>query len=289
MSGKKSQSGRLPLRAGLMAGETRAQVSLGVMQLSIPEETHMKRHLTTRGALISAITLGFGAAHAAEVIIEPDNYSGDVSNVAPGATLSTFRNGPLAGYQFTPVYSVIGGNWAPTGTRVFGHRTTSQGEPSQHWESQNAAYSCEQANACGDKFYVFRVDFDTPTTAVSVLSTLHGIHAIDPVELSAFNANGDRILRCRAEGVGSLPYPAPRYVSLSNENDWGARCGAVLAIKNCVVSGPWASPANCDYVVSLNVRRVQSDIAYVMFAGVMFTNTFAPVDQLRYNYIPLPH
>jgi hypothetical protein len=255
----------------------------------------MNRHPTACRILAFAIALNLSAAQAAEVIIEPDNYTGDVSNVAPGATLSTFRNNGTTGYQFTPAFSVLGGTWAPTGTRVFGHRTTSAGEPSQHWESQNAAYFCEQNNVCGDKFYVFRVDFDMPTTKVSVLSTLHGVQAIDPVELSAFNANGDRLLRCRAKGVAfevahqGVPYPAPHYVSLSDENELGAACGAVLEIKNCVLTGGWGAPGNCDYVVSLNVRRRQSDIAYVMFAGVMFTNTFSPVDQLRYEYIPLPH
>jgi hypothetical protein len=248
----------------------------------------MNRHPTTCHVLALAIATSLGTAQAADVIIEPDNYAGNVSNVAPGATLSTFRNQGSTGYQFTPAYSVFGGTWAPTGTRVFGHSTTSAGEPAQHWESQNAAYNCEQFSFCGDKFYVFRVDFDMPTTRVSVLSTLHGINAIDPVELTAFNANGQRLLRCRATGVGLIPYPVPRYVSLANENEWGAACGSVLQIKNCVLTGPWGSPANCDYVVSLNVRRWQSDIAYVMFAGVMFSNTFSPVDQLRYNYIPLP-
>lgn len=247
----------------------------------------MNRQLRARGLVALAIAMNIGAAHAATVIVEPDNYTGDISNVAPGATLSTFRWNGANGFQYAAAYSVLGGSWSPTGTRVFGHRTTSSSEPAHHWDNLNEAYSCDQGNPCPLKFYAFRVDLDTPTTKVSVLSTLRGEQAPDPVELSAFNANGVRLLRCRAVGVSnntlqSGVLPLPRYFSSSNPDPWGAACGVVVEKKNCV----GALPGNCDYVVSLSVTRRQSDIAYVMFAGPLFQNTWAPVDKLTYTWIP---
>jgi hypothetical protein len=253
----------------------------------------MKRHVTPQRMLALAIALSLGTAQAATVIIEPDDYSGDVSNVAPGATLSTFRWNGMNSYVFHPALSIPGGTWSPTGKRVFGHRTTSVSETAHHWDNLNEAYSCEQGGPCLSKFYAFRVDFDTPTTHVSVLSTMRGEMAPDPVELSAFNANGDRILRCRATGIGptvlasGVYSPLPRYFDSSAPQPWGTTCGAVIEKKNCA-AWPNAEPGNCDYVISLRVIRRQSDIAYVMFAGPLWQNTWAPVDKLTYTYIPAP-
>src|SRR5687767_15262374 len=108
--------------------------------------------LTTCRALIAATALGLGTAHAAEVVIEPDHYVGNVSNVAPGATLSTFRRGPSGTYQFTSALSVAGGSWAPTGNRVFGHSLIGPYDRAELWDNLNGAYACEQSGFCFDEF-----------------------------------------------------------------------------------------------------------------------------------------
>jgi len=251
----------------------------------------MYRQLTTCRALISAMTLGLGTAHAAEVVIEPDNYLGNVSNVAPGATLSAFRRSAAGSYQFTPALSIPGGSWSPTGNRVFGHSLIGTSDRAELWDNLNGAYECEQSGFCFDDFRAFRVDFDVPTTNVGVLTTFHGWESPDPMELAAFNSDGERLLRCWVMGVhnGVLQsgvLPAPRYLDASGEAT-GPVCGTVIVKKNCGTFGPGAH--NCDYVVSLKVIRRQSDIAYVMVAGPLFSNTFAAVDKLTYNYIPLGH
>lgn len=239
------------------------------------------RRLAPHPALMLGIAFAAGPAHAATVIIEPDNYTGNISNVAPGATLSTFRYDNAGGHTTHPVYSILGGSWTPTGTRVFGHRTFWPSETSHHWDALSYAYQCEHDNDCFIKFYVFRVDFDAPTTTVKVLTTIRGEMAMDGVELQAFNSNGERLLRCRVHGVdqgilNSGVYPNPQYYS--NANGYGGNCGTIVQIKNC--SG--SQPGNCDYVVEARVQRRQKDIAYVWFGGNWFENSWANVDKLTY-------
>lgn len=241
----------------------------------------MIRHTRIPGL---AFLLVAAAAQAADVVIEPDNFAGDVSGVAPGATLSTFRADGASGFTFHPVYSIAsGGNWTPTGTRVFGHRKSQPSETIHHWDYLSGAYHCEHNNICGSNFYVFRVDFDTSTTRASVLTTVRGEMAMDPIELAAFDANGDRILRCSTQGVdqtvlSSGVLPPPRYITAAGT---GPVCGKVVEIKNCPPL-PSSTPGNCDYVVQLSVIRRVGDIQYVMFGGPLWQNTWAPVDKLSY-------
>ena len=169
----------------------------------------MQIHRGTRIAgIVFGLALAIGTVRATTITIEPDNYVGVIGNVAPGAQLSTFRSNGLGGFVFHPVLSVNVGTWAPTGIRVFGHRTTSPSEPTWHWTDLASAYSCESAGFCAEKFYVFRVDFDTPTTRASVLTTVRGETAQDGMELHAYNAAGLRIQRCR-QGPGIRPRRIP--------------------------------------------------------------------------------
>jgi hypothetical protein len=239
--------------------------------------------VTRIAGLALGAALAMGTASAVTITIEPDNYVGVIGNVAPGAHLSTFRSNGLGGFVFHPVYSVGGGTWAPTGVRVFGHRTMSASEPTNHWENLAGAYSCESGGFCLDKFYVFRVDFDTPTTRASVLTTVRGEIAQDGMELHAYNAAGVRIQRCRMGGwnpasSASGVVAPPRYVVPAPAI--GDVCGGTVLKKNCGAYGP--GPGDCDYVIQLNVRRAASDISYIQFGGGNATGSFSPVDYLQY-------
>jgi hypothetical protein len=246
-----------------------------------------KKAAAITSALAATLTLMAGAANAVTVTVEPDNYSGVIPDVAPGATLSTFRYDGAGGYTLSPVLSVYVGNWAPTGTRVFGHRTASSSETAYHWEYMNGAYDCEQNGTCFENFYVFRVDFDTPTTNVTVRTTMRGEMAPDGADLWAFNANGERIKQCRVRGVDqsviqSGVLPNPKLVDAQG-NVTDVACGVVIEEKNCAV-GPNADPGECDFVVTATVQRRESDIAYVWFGGRLWQNSYAPVDLLSYQY-----
>jgi hypothetical protein len=227
--------------------------------------------------------LAMGTANAVTITIEPDNYVGLIGNVAPGAHMSTFRSNGAGGFVFHPVYSVSGGIWAGSGVRVFGHRTMSASEPTTHWDNLAGAYSCESGGFCLDNFYVFRVDFDTPTTRASVLTTVRGDVAQDGMELNAYNTAGVRIQRCVMSGW----YPEwsntgvvlpPRYAVPGPVV--GDICGGTVLKKNCGLLGP--GPGDCDYVIQLNVRRAASDISYIQFGGGNPTGSFSPVDKLQY-------
>jgi hypothetical protein len=248
------------------------------------QETFMQiKTVTKMAGLALGATLCVGMANAVTITIEPDNYVGVIGNVAPGAQLSTFRSDGLGGFVFHPVLSVSGGTWAPTGVRVFGHRTTSPSEPPNHWDNLATAYSCESGGACGDKFYVFRVDFDRPTSRASVLTTVRGDMAQDGMELHAYNAAGLRIQRCRMgpwnnATIATGVVASPRYVVPAPAI--GDVCGGTVSVKNCGIAGPL--PGGCDYVIRLNVRRVASDISYIQFGGANPTGSFSPVDKLQY-------
>jgi hypothetical protein len=234
-------------------------------------------------SLALTAALATGTANAVTITIEPDNYVGLIGNVAPGAHLSTFRSNGLGGFLFHPVYSVSGGNWAGSGVRVFGHATMSASETTTHWENLAGSYSCSSGGSCMDKFYVFRVDFDTPTTRASVLTTVRGEMAQDGMELHAYNAAGIRIQRCRVapwnpstSNTGVVA--PPRYVVPAPAI--GDVCGGTVLKKNCGAHGP--GPGDCDYVIQLNVRRAASDIASIRFGGANGNGTISPVDKLTY-------
>ena len=227
-------------------------------------------------------------ASAASVTIEPDKFllGGDLSNVGPGATLSTYRTDGMGGYYYEPVYAIAGGPWSPTGSRVFGHLTHKPSETAHHWDDLTFAYLCMTFGGvdCLVPAYLLRVDFASPTTTVEILTTMRGEQAMDPIELVAFNSSNQRILRCRVHPVvpsvlqtGVLPEPT--YYDPANPGG-GKRCGVVISKKNC--SG--SQPGNCDYVVSARVVRRQQDIAYVWFGGLLSDNTWAPADSLTYSY-----
>ncbi len=231
------------------------------------------------------VTLGLGlvatAADAATITIEPDNYVGLIGDVAPGATLSTFRTSGNSNVQ-TDVYSVAAGSWAPTGTRVFGHQAKPPGEPPHHWDNLSKAYWCPfDPNLCSTPFYVFRVDFREPTREVSILTTVRGEQALDGMELQAFNDVGDRILRCHVFGVDNTVLqtgvlPGPRYVVNGTPN--GSACGKVIEKKNCI-----GHRGNCDYVVKAILRAQHDEIHYAMAGGLLLGNSWANVDQLQYE------
>src|SRR5262245_50978284 len=75
-----------------------------------------------------------GAAQAITVTIDPDDYTGNMTNVAPGARLYTVHaNAAHNDFAFSGVYPVSGGNWAATGTKVFGNFLSLTG-PFTQWE-----------------------------------------------------------------------------------------------------------------------------------------------------------
>jgi hypothetical protein len=229
--------------------------------------------------------LGLGivatAAEAAPITIEPDNYVGLIGDVAPGATLTTFRRSGDLNFQM-PVYSVAAGSWAPTGTRVFGHQTKLPGETTAHWDNLSEAYWCPfDPWTCSMPFYVFRVDFDEPAREVSILTTVRGEQAPDGIELQAFSEVGDRILRCHVFGVDETVLqtgvlPGPRYVVNGVPN--GSSCGKVIQKKNCV-----GHRGNCDYVVKAILRAQHQQIHYAMAGGLLLHNSWANIDQLQYE------
>ena len=64
----------------------------------------------TVGATVTILTV---AVSAATVTVEPDDYTGDMTGIAPGARLLTVRdNGLGTGYVHQKVYSVAGGSWS---------------------------------------------------------------------------------------------------------------------------------------------------------------------------------
>jgi hypothetical protein len=251
-------------------------------------ETVMKKQ--TRWIAVGATFVLLSAVvQAATIFYEPDAYLGEMSGAAAGARLVTLRGNDLGtDFAFQKVYSVEGGSWSPTGTRVFGHSVLSPGEQAYHWDNlagPSGAWSCYQFGTCGD-FKVFGVYFRAPAQTVKVLTTLRGEQALDPVELWAFDTNGQRVLQCRLDGItnevlqtGVLPPPA--YYNVPAPTD-GLACGKVLGKKNCMPY-PNAPPGDCDYVVEMRVQRRPGDIGFVWFGGTFWQNTHANVDRLTYT------
>ena len=191
---------------------------------------------TQRFALGATVALLTVALHAATITIEPDDYVGDISGVAPGARLVTIRdNGLGTGYVFQRAYSVEGGSWNPTGARVFGHSVLGPAELAYHWDNlagPGGAWNCYKFGDCIE-FKVFGVYFRSPARSVKVLTTIRGQEALDPVELWAFNTSGERVLQCKLNGVASSDVlqsgvlPPPRYYNLpvpTKANICGAVC-----------------------------------------------------------------
>jgi hypothetical protein len=236
--------------------------------------------------LVQSLFAGVGfaivatAADADIITIEPDNYVGLMGDVAPGAALSTFRSNGV-GSIMTDVHSVVGGSWAPTGNRVFGHQAKAPGETAHHWDHLTEASECSfMPGSCDEPFYVFRVDFDAPTREVSILTTLRGEQAPDGMELQAFDEVGDRILHCHVFGVSNTVLetgvlPAPRYVVHGSPS--GSICGKVVAKKNCT-----GHRGHCDYVVRAILRTEQNEIHTALAGGLLLQNSWANVDKLQY-------
>jgi hypothetical protein len=233
------------------------------------------------GALLAGSSL---VAQAATAIIEPDDYVGIVSDVHPGATLVNLYYDSAGGWSANYAYSVKGGSWSPTGSRVFGHRPLYPGNVIYHWDNLNGAHNCFFNNLCGNMFFVFAASFTTPTTTVEVLTTMRGEMAMDPVELDIYDLNGKRT-RCRLQGVDStvlatavLP-PPTIYDPLQ---PWiNTPCGEVIEKKNCMPY-PGAPPGECDYVVRMRIERRVANITLMMFGGQLLGNTHANVDRLSF-------
>jgi hypothetical protein len=237
-------------------------------------------------ALAIAWLFAGGAARTVTVTIEPDDYTGNISEIAHDVRLFTYRGVTGSRPRYQAVYSVEGGKWAPTGRRVFGHSVTYPGEVSYHWDNLSGlsgAWQCYHFNECGD-FKVFGAHFDTPAQEVRVLTTMRGEQAPDPVELWAFDTHGQRILQCKLDGVSSEVLatgvlPPPR---LSPTLFKWMTCGGVVEVKNCATY-PNAPPGDCDYVVEMRVQRHAADIGFVWFGGRLWQNTHANVDRLTYT------
>ena len=239
----------------------------------------MKRHMF--GFVVAGtVALAVAGVGAIGYVVEPDDYTGDMSAVAPGARLNTLRrNTTHDGFTLSKVYSVVGGSWAPTGTRVFGHTVPlNSGQPAHHWDNLNGAWDCYTSQSC-DTFEVFQAYFTEPVSEVKIQTTMRGEMAPDPVELWAFDTSGQRVLQCRLNGVDASTIqsgvlPPPHYVG-----PLSLPCGKVLEKKNCQSS----SLGNCDYVVEMRVGRSAADIKFVWFGGRLDGSSFANVDALTYT------
>jgi hypothetical protein len=240
------------------------------------------KNTTTWLAVGGAVALLTVAVQAATITIEPDDYAGDLSGVAPGARLVTVRdNGVGTGYVIQKAFSVPGGSWSPTGGRVFGHSVLGPGDLAYHWDnlaSAGGAWECYANQNCG-QFKVFGVYFRKPASSVKILTTMRGEQAMDPVELWAFDTNGNRILQCKLDGVDNEVLqtgilPPPRYYNPVSRTP----CGAVVEVKNCQ-----SQAGDCDYVVEMRVQRKAGDIAFAWFGGRLWGNTHANVDALTYT------
>jgi hypothetical protein len=234
--------------------------------------------LPFRIVVAATIALATVALHAAATVtIEPDDYAGFIKG-APNVRFYTVRpNDAYDGLAFHNVQAVGGGSWSPTGHAVFGF-VPRPGELSSHWDNMIGAWTCYAYRRC-PRFRVFGAYFRESVETVTVLTTMRGEVAIDPVELMAFRSNGDRILRCRLDGVSNrvlvtavLPPP------VDVDSPSGATCGQVLERRNC--SG---QPGNCDYVVQMRAHRKIGDIAFVWFGGQLHGNSYAHVDRLSYS------
>jgi hypothetical protein len=237
------------------------------------------------GIALGAILTGMAVvSRAATATIEPDDYVGIVSNVHPGATLVTLYYDLAGGWSATHAYSVKGGNWSPTGGRVFGHRPLYAGNVLYHWDNLNDAHACITNNFCGNNFFVFAAAFTTPTTTVEILTTMRGEMAMDPVELDVYDVNGNRT-RCRQQGIGltilnSGVLPPPRIFDPAHP--WiNTPCGEVIEKKNCA-TGPGALPGDCDFVVRMRIERRIANMTMMTFGGPLYLNTHANVDRLSF-------
>jgi hypothetical protein len=239
----------------------------------------MMKPRTFWSVVVATVALATAAVHAATVTIEPDNYANAIPG-GPGVTFFTLRqNATHDGIAFGKVYAATGGAWTPTGQKVFGHSVLSPGELAYHWDnigSPGGAWDCYTSQDCVS-FKVLGAYFKEPVSTVRILTTMRGEQAMDPVDLWAFNASGERILRCRTYGidqsiVNSGVLPPPVYVESGNV------CGKVIEKKNC--SG---DPGNCDFVVEMRVQRRVGDIAFVWFGGLLWDNTHANVDAFTYT------
>lgn len=226
---------------------------------------------------------------AATYSIEPDDHVGDISHAAPQARLITLRhNAAHDGFSHHPVLSVEGGSWAPTGSRVFGHAATFPGELGYHWDNLGwlGAWDCYVYGPVCGEFKVFSAVFREPASSVKILTTMRGEMAMDPVELWAFDSDGQVLLRCHQQGVvgevlqtGVLP--PPHYYTHGIPIRARKDCGAVIEVRDCGEGN--TDPGSCNYVVEMRVERKKADIAFVWFGGKLWMNTHANVDLLTYT------
>ena len=109
---------------------------------------------------------------------------------------------------------------------------------------------------------------------------MRGEQAMDPVDLWAFNDSGQRILRCRTNGIDQGVLNSG-VLFQSVDVDSGIVCGKVVQKKKKNCSG--GSTGDCDYVVEMRVQRRVGDIAFVWFGGPLWDNTHANADALTYT------
>ena len=243
--------------------------------------------VTQRLCAASAAVLIAGAAQALTITIDPDDHTGNMTDVPFGAKLYSVRpNATYDDFSFAGVYSIAGGNWSPTGTRVFGTYSLLTGT-SPHWDEMIQAGACLAGNGCSN-FKVFGVYFNTTASSVKILTTMLGEASQDPVELWAMDVDGNVLRKCRqVGGVFALQtgvLPPPRLVGVPKLNGHVPTCGEVIEVKNCT-GGPGST--NCDYVVEMRITRSQPDIGFVWFGGQVAGNSYAHVDRLTYS-IPFP-
>jgi len=223
-------------------------------------------------------------AHAYVVTIDPDEYGvgADLSNVAPGATLSWFTNYPDSSARMTPVYAIEAptsdGFTAPTGSLVFGYLSAvppNVGTGGFDSRNINGADQCVTNGVCaagGEYFGVFRVDFKAPTDFVEIFAGFARYDWIDGASLFAYGSDGSRIGGC--QGGGALFDPD---IALP------PGCATVLEVRNCDPDPDQVYP--CDTYWSYRLERDTADIAFVMFGGPSESYTPNTVDHLSYRVV----
>lgn len=170
-----------------------------------------------------------GAAQAAPITIDPDDFADGAVITAAGVTIKTAAGGD--------VYSVTGGN-PSTGTRVFGNCATCI----TSWDGMFPAPNPYDVNFLDFPPSVLRVDFASGAGFVSI--DVIPDDTIDPAILAAYDAGGNLVA---VDSFDDTTQPAPgtaRTLSVS---------GAIAFI---VVGGAFGDTVDLDRLVYDTARAV---------------------------------
>ena len=248
--------------------------------------------LRTFVAVAVALLTTTASVHAYVVTIDPDEYGAgtNLSNVAPGATLSLFTNreeGWLPGaVRKESVYAVTSSYpSAPTGSLVFGGNP--YGSRSTYFYNVLDGAPCISVGTCSSElFSVLRVDFERSTDYVEFWSGWDS-NSPDGAFFVAFDRNNTRLVTCYGGGAGVSDR------QIGDAAAWtlyGAGresvCGSLIDIRNREDTGDGRYIADMYYSFALS--RPQDDIAYVLWGAAAYDWSPNVVDRLSYRVRNVP-